>query len=72
LAVGSGNKTVVPSRVHADLFGDANGDGRRLLYIYEIAPGNTVRLTTFVHATFAADGAVTIRGNVAGNAELKK
>jgi len=54
-----------PTGLRRDLFTDEDGDGRALLCVYEIAPGDTLRLTTWVHAARAADGRYTVRANVA-------
>jgi hypothetical protein len=54
-----------PQPLAPGLFDDADGDGRRLIYIYEIAPGYTARLNTFVSARRAADGKWMVESNVA-------
>lgn len=53
-----------PLTLNRAMFRDTDGDGRDLIYIYEIAPGDTVRITTWVYAGRGADGKMHVRGNV--------
>ena len=61
---GASGDFTTPLSLDMSLFTDADGDGRRLIYIYEIVPGSTVRLNTFVSAQRAGEGKWTVEANV--------
>ena len=54
----------IASRLSEGAFTDADGDGRKLMYIYEIGPGQTLKITTAVHAVRGGDGRLRVTANV--------
>jgi len=42
---------------------DADGDGRRLIYLYDFGPGDTVRIPTQILVTRGADGRLHLRSD---------
>jgi len=53
-----------PLNLHADSFTDADRDGRALVYMYEIAPGDTMKITTHVSVTRNENGQTQVDANV--------